>query len=65
MILEIVEQGSLIRFMGTSLVEIWGSDPTNTIFNARLPKSARRSMAANVSAIVGQPCGMFDVAVRR
>jgi hypothetical protein len=61
-ILEVTESGSIIRFMGTALVELWGSDHTNTIFGAGLPEPAIDTLRANCDFIATHPCGMAELA---
>lgn len=62
MILEITENGTIFRFVGTSLVELWGVDQTNTVFGAGLPDKVRHALTQNCNTVVTQPCGMVEVA---
>ncbi|MEQ8509200.1 MAG: PAS domain-containing protein [Rhodospirillaceae bacterium] len=63
LILEVTEAGLLIRFMGTSVVERWGRDQTNTLFgSAGFPQSVVEAMLENCRALVDQPCGVVEVA---
>ncbi|GEM_PF-1206345 len=60
-ILELTEEGPVIRFMGTALVELWGGDYTNKVFGGDLSEQATISLRANSRHVVEQPCGMVEV----
>lgn len=61
-ILEVTDQGPLIRFMGTGLVEIRGQDLTDKIFGAGLPEDAVAGLKRNCVAVAGHPCGFSEIA---
>lgn len=61
-ILEVTEQGPLIRFMGTGLVDLRGVDLTGKIFGEGLPDEALRGLSRNCRTVVGHPCGLSEVA---
>lgn len=60
-ILELTEEGAVIRFMGTALVELWGGDYTNKVFGGDLPEQATASLRANSKNVVEQPCGLVEI----
>lgn len=60
-ILELAEEGSVIRFMGTALVELWGGDYTNKIFGADSSEQATISLRTNSRYVVEQPCGLTEI----
>lgn len=60
-IIEIAEQGQVIRFMGTALVEMWGNDSTNKVFGADYSEQAMDSLQSNTKAVAEHPCGLVEV----
>ena len=63
LILEAIEAGLLVRFMGTAAVERWGRDDTNTLFGgAGFPEDVVSAMLENCQVLVNQPCGAVEVA---
>ncbi|MDX2141760.1 MAG: PAS domain-containing protein [Rhodospirillaceae bacterium] len=57
---EIVDDGLLIRFMGTQLVERWQRDDTGKVFGGHLDQEARARLVTVAKTIVEHPCGMLQ-----
>lgn len=60
-ILELTDDGPLIRFMGTALVDLIGKDLTNTIFGARLSPELLEGVMSNCHAVISHPCGLNEI----
>lgn len=63
MILEVIDAGLLIRFMGTAVVERWGKDHTNTLFGEKgLADDVMESVMENCRKLLVHPCGIVEEA---
>ena len=49
-IMEMTEQGQLVRFMGTGLVDLWGEDRTNQVLGMDLPEELKGTSKNSVFA---------------
>lgn len=61
-ILELSDDGPLIRFMGTALVALRGRDLTGKLFTDGLPDSFRKVLVHNCAMVAQQPCGLLELA---
>ena len=60
-IMELVEDGQLVRFMGTGLVDLWGEDRTNQILGAASPEELKKDFDYRVNRVVSHPCGLVEI----
>lgn len=57
---EVLEDGLLVRFMGTKLVERWRRDNTGQMFGGYLDVAARARLHMVAKTIANHPCGMLQ-----
>ncbi|MSO96642.1 MAG: PAS domain-containing protein [Rhodospirillaceae bacterium] len=57
---EVLEDGLLVRFMGTKLVERWRRDDTGKMFGTHLDDAARGRLLSVVNTVVNHPCGILQ-----
>jgi len=61
-IMELSDDGPLIRFMGTALVTLHGRDLTGQLFAEGLPTTIRDPLTHNCSNVAAHPCGLLELA---
>lgn len=61
-IVELTDEGQLVRFMGTGLVELWGADRTNQIFGDALPPDMKQGLDERSRTLVEHPCALVVLA---
>ncbi len=60
-IMEMTDQGLLVRFMGTGLVDLWGEDRTNQILGAALPEELKKNFDHRCVIVVSHPYGLIEL----
>lgn len=61
-ILDLIQEGQRIRFMGTGLVDLCGRDSTNEIFGETLPPEMKSALDRRSHTLVEHPCGLMVLA---
>jgi hypothetical protein len=61
-ILERASDGYVVRFVGTSVVELWGSDHTDDNISLILPEGFLKGLAPLLDLARAHPCGVSSLA---
>jgi hypothetical protein len=57
---EVLDDGLLVRFMGTELVTRWRRDDTGKVFGAHLSEADRAHTVSAGKTVTNHPCGMLQ-----
>lgn len=57
---EVLDDGLIVRFMGTALVQRWQRDDTGQVFGAQLDADSRLKVVNIARKITQHPCGLLQ-----